>query len=170
MASSKLTFFCKLTGNASDKILYPRTKRRSSSFPAHRSPDRRGSFRLWSSNRRLRRSASTRTLHKHYADTSSSTEYPNSGDSTPTPSMFLLSLKYNKTKLLKTIILAEKESLLSRIFRRSKRSQCQIGTFGGQFPPTEWFNSKAIHLHSVGTQTHAEKVSNILVSSESFTV
>lgn len=130
-------------GNASDKILYPRTKRRSSSFPAHRSPDRRGSFRLWSSNRRLRRSASTRTIHKHYADTSSSTEYPNSGDSTPTP---------------------KKESLLSRIFRRSKRSQCQIGTFSAQFPPTEWFNSKAVHLHSVGTQTSAEKDSGIDIS------
>ncbi|XP_019757329.2 uncharacterized protein LOC109535775 isoform X2 [Dendroctonus ponderosae] len=130
-------------GNASDKIMYPRTKRRSSSFPAHRSPDRRGSFRLWSSNRRLRRSASTRTIHKHYADTSSSTEYPNSGDSTPTP---------------------KKESLLSRIFRRSKRSQCQIGTFSAQFPPTEWFNSKAVHLHSVGTQTAAEKDSGIDIS------
>lgn len=127
-------------GNASDKILYPRNKRRSASFPAHRSPDRRGSFRLWSSNRRLRRSASTRTIHKHYVDTSSSTEYPNSGNSTPTP---------------------KKESLLSRIFRRSKRSQCQIGTFGAQFPPSEWFNSKAVHLHSVGTQTTAEKDSGI---------
>ncbi|CAG9765994.1 unnamed protein product [Ceutorhynchus assimilis] len=130
-------------GNASDKILYPRTKRRSSSFPAQRSPDRRGSFRLWSSNRRLRRSASTRTIHKHYADTSSSTEYPNSGDSTPTP---------------------KKESLLSRIFRRSKRSQCQIGTFGAQFPPSEWFNSKTVHLHSIGTQTSSEKDSGIDIS------
>ncbi|CAH1108915.1 unnamed protein product [Psylliodes chrysocephalus] len=119
-------------GNASDKILYARNKRRSSSFPSHRSPDRRGSFRLWNSSRRLRRSASTRTLAKHYVDTSSSTEYPNSGESTPTP---------------------KKASLLSRLFRRSKRSQCQIGTFGAQFPPTEWFNSKAVHLHSVGTQT-----------------
>ncbi|XP_074027214.1 stork-head domain-containing protein knockout [Leptinotarsa decemlineata] len=121
-------------GNASDKILYPRTKRRSASFPAPRSPDRRGSFRLWSSSRRLRRSASTRTIAKHYVDTSSSTEYPNSGDSTPTP---------------------KKESLLSRLFRRSKRSQCHIGTFSAQFPPTEWFNSKAVHLHNVGTQTSA---------------
>lgn len=119
-------------GNASDKILYARTKRRSSSFPSPRSPDRRGSFRLWNSNRRLRRSASTRTIAKHYVDTSSSTEYPHSGESTPTP---------------------KKVSLLSRLFRRSKRSQCQIGTFGAQFPPTEWFNSKAVHLHNVGTQT-----------------
>ncbi|KAJ8921003.1 hypothetical protein NQ315_015799, partial [Exocentrus adspersus] len=121
-------------GNASDKILYPRTKRRSASFPTPRTLDQRGSFRLWSSNRRLRRSASTRTIAKHYVDTSSSTEYPNSGDSTPTP---------------------KKESLLSRLFRRSKRSQCHIGTFSAQFPPTEWFNSKAVHLHNVGTQTAA---------------
>ncbi|XP_066258108.1 storkhead-box protein 1 isoform X1 [Euwallacea similis] len=130
-------------GNASDKILYPRTKTRSSSFPTPRTSDRRSSFRLWSSNRRLRRSASTRTLHKYYADTSSSTEYPNSGDSTPTP---------------------KKESLLSRLFRRSKRSQCQIGTFGPHFPPTEWFNSKAVHLHSVGTQTWSEKDSGMDIS------
>ncbi|XP_050306817.1 storkhead-box protein 1 isoform X2 [Anthonomus grandis grandis] len=130
-------------GNSSDKILYPRTKRRTTSFPTHRSPEGRGSFRLWSSNRRLRRSASTRTIHKHYVDTSSSTDYPNSGDSTPTP---------------------KKESLLSRIFRRSKRSQCQIGTFSAQFPPSEWFNSKAVHLHSVGTQTFAEKDSGIDIS------
>ncbi|CAG9825226.1 unnamed protein product [Phaedon cochleariae] len=131
-------------GNASDKILYPRTKRRSASFPSPRSPDRRGSFRLWSSTRRLRRSASTRTIAKHYIDTSSSTEYPNSGDSTPTP---------------------KKESLLSRLFRRSKRSQCHIGTFSAQFPPTEWFNSKAVHLHNVGTQTTAtEKETGINIA------
>ncbi|CAH0557300.1 unnamed protein product [Brassicogethes aeneus] len=132
-------------GNASDKILYPKNKRRSSSFPSPRSPDRR-SFRLWSSNRRLRRSASTRTIAKHhYGDTSSSTEYPNSSDSTPVP---------------------KKESLLSRLFRRSKRSQCQIGTFSAQFPPSEWFNSKAIHLHNVGTQTcPTEKEIGISISS-----
>ncbi|CAG9853936.1 unnamed protein product [Phyllotreta striolata] len=126
-------------GNSSDKVLYARSKRRSSSFPSPRSPDRRGSFRLWNSTRRLRRSASTRTLAKHYVDTSSSTEYPNSGESTPTP---------------------KKASLLSRLFRRSKRSQCQIGTFGAQFPPSEWFNSKAVHLHSVGTQTIAGNKEN----------
>ncbi|XP_017777640.1 PREDICTED: dentin sialophosphoprotein isoform X2 [Nicrophorus vespilloides] len=122
-------------GNTSDKIMYARNnKRRSASFPSPKSPDRRGSFRLWGSSRRLRRSASTRTLARHYADSSSSTEYPNSSDSTHTPT-------------------PKKESLLSRIFRRSKRSQCQISSFSAQFPPTEWFNSKAIHLHNVGTQT-----------------
>lgn len=48
----------------------------------------------------------------------------------------------------------EKASLLSRLFRRSGRSkQRQIETFSAQFPPAEWFNSKAVHLHSVGTQT-----------------
>lgn len=53
----------------------------------------------------------------------------------------------------------EKGSLLSRLFRRSKRSQCQIHTFSAQFPPLEWFNSKAVHLHSVSTQTStADKV------------
>lgn len=48
----------------------------------------------------------------------------------------------------------KKGSLLSRLFRRSGRSkQRQIETFSAQFPPLEWFNSRAVHLHSVGTQT-----------------
>lgn len=73
-------------GNSSDKILYPRnSKHRCSSISVPRSPDRRGSFRLWKSTRRLRRSASTRTIAKHYVDTtSSSTEA--STPSTPSPS------------------------------------------------------------------------------------
>ncbi|KAF5296819.1 hypothetical protein FQA39_LY12337 [Lamprigera yunnana] len=122
-------------GNASDKIIYPRSsKRRSASFPAHRSPNRRGSFRLWGTSRRLRRSASTRTISKHCTDSSSSTDCQNSSDSTQN---------------------SKKPSLLSRLFRRSKRSQCQLNTFSAQFPPMEWFNSKAIHLHSVSTQTSA---------------
>ncbi|KAK5646096.1 hypothetical protein RI129_004560 [Pyrocoelia pectoralis] len=122
-------------GNASDKILYARTnKRRSASFPAHRSPDRRGSFRLWSSARRLRRSASTRTITKHFTDSSSSTDYPNSSDSAQN---------------------SKKPSLFTRLFRRSRRSPCHFNTFSAQFPPMEWFNSKAIHLHSVSTQTTA---------------
>lgn len=149
-----------VSGNASDKILYPRTKRRSASFPDRRSPDRRGSFRLWSSNRRLRRSASTRTIAKnHYVDTSSSTEYPNSGDSTPVPSKEC-PCHFDESYLVTSRnLFSEKESLLTRLFRRSKRSQCQIRTYSDQFPPTEWFNSKAIHLHNVGTQTTApEKV------------
>ncbi|XP_063922621.1 probable serine/threonine-protein kinase nek3 [Zophobas morio] len=119
-------------GNPSDKVLYPRSsKYRASSLSVPRSPDRRGSFRLWRSSRRLRRSASTRTIAKHYVDTtSSSTE--TSAPSTPSP---------------------KKESLLSRLFKKTKRSQCQISSFSAQFPPTEWFNSKAVHLHSIGTQT-----------------
>lgn len=55
---------------------------------------------------------------------------------------------------------SEKASLLSRLFRRSGRSkQRQIETYSAQFPPAEWFNSKAVHLHSVGTQT-SDLVSN----------
>lgn len=51
-------------------------------------------------------------------------------------------------------MITEKPSLLSRLFRRSGRSrQRQIQSYSGQFPPTEWFNSKIVHLHSVGTQT-----------------
>lgn len=49
---------------------------------------------------------------------------------------------------------AEKGSLLSRLFRRSGRAkQRQIETYSAQFPPAEWFNTRAVHLHSVGTQT-----------------
>lgn len=44
-------------------------------------------------------------------------------------------------------------SLLSRIFRRSCRSTKKIESYSAQFPPREWFNSKAVHLQSVGTQT-----------------
>lgn len=80
-------------GNSSDKIIYPRsTKYRASSLSVPRSPDRRGSFRLWRTSRRLRRSASTRTIAKHYIDnTSSSTE--TSSASTPSPSKIYLLTK-----------------------------------------------------------------------------
>lgn len=73
-------------GNSSDKILYPRSnKHRASSISMSRSPERRGSFRLWRSGRRLRRSASTRTIAKNYAadTTSSSTETSSSPQITP---------------------------------------------------------------------------------------
>lgn len=62
-------------------------------------------------------------------------------------------LQISKHFFLYNNVFPEKESLLSRIFRRSKRSHCRIKTFSAQFPPAEWFNSRAIHLHSVGTQT-----------------
>lgn len=71
--------------------------------------------------------------------------------------------------LTKTIVLRfhpEKASLLSRLFRRSGRSkQRQIETYSAQFPPAEWFNSKAVHLHSVGTQT-SDLVSNADIKSD----
>ncbi|XP_005188677.2 ras guanine nucleotide exchange factor R [Musca domestica] len=123
-------------GNPSDKILYPRTsKRRSSSFPTPRSLERRHSLRLFGSSKRLQRCASTRSLSKTYAQTlntdSSSSEYQSTDSSSP-----------------------KKGSLLSRLFRRSGRNKSrQLETYSAQFPPAEWFNSKAVHLHSVGTQT-----------------
>lgn len=71
-----LCLFSISSGNSSDKIMYPRNnKRRSASFPSNKSPDRKGSFRLWGSSRRLSRSASTRTIARTYIDNSSSTEY-----------------------------------------------------------------------------------------------
>ncbi|XP_045472058.1 storkhead-box protein 1 [Harmonia axyridis] len=121
-------------GNSSDKILYARPGKYHS-IHSGRNQGGRSSFKLWSSSRRIRRSASTRTLAKHYHDTSSSTDGPHS-DTSPTP---------------------KKSSLFSRIFRKSKRSQCQLQqNLNGQYPPSEWFNSKAVHLHNIGTQTLCE--------------
>lgn len=57
---------------------------------------------------------------------------------------------------------AEKTSFLARIFRRSGRKRGlsappSIQTFSAQFPPTEWFNPKVIHMHCVGTQTKPQE-------------
>ncbi|XP_055909264.1 uncharacterized protein LOC129944101 isoform X1 [Eupeodes corollae] len=134
-------------GNPNDKILYPRAaKRRSASFPTPRSLERRHSLRLFGSSKRLQRCASTRSLSKTYAQTlatdSSSSEYQSTDSSSP-----------------------KKGSLLSRLFRRSGRTkQRQIETYSAQFPPAEWFNSRAVHLHSIGTQT-ADHVSNMIFTS-----
>ncbi|XP_063621175.1 probable serine/threonine-protein kinase DDB_G0267686 [Cydia splendana] len=129
-------------GNPNDKILYGRpNKRRSASFPAPRSLDRRHSLRIFgSSSKYLQRCASTRSLHhKHNntTDSSSSTDYPPSVESAS----------------------PKKASLLSRLFRRSGRSKQAraMSTFSAQFPPTEWFNSKAVHLHCVATQTNSKE-------------
>ncbi|XP_049793578.1 probable serine/threonine-protein kinase nek3 isoform X2 [Schistocerca nitens] len=59
---------------------------------------------------------------------------------------------------LADVVCGEKGSLLSRLFRRSGRKQRQAGelsTFSAQFPPSEWFNPRVVHLHSVGTQTRS---------------
>ncbi|KAL0840072.1 hypothetical protein ABMA28_015391 [Loxostege sticticalis] len=129
-------------GNPNDKILYGRpNKRRSASFPAPRSLDRRHSLRIFgSSSKYLQRCASTRSLHHKNAnttDSSSSTDYPPSVESAS----------------------PKKVSLLSRLFRRSGRSKQTraMSTFSAQFPPTEWFNSKAVHLHCVATQTNSKE-------------
>ncbi|CAB3243441.1 unnamed protein product [Arctia plantaginis] len=129
-------------GNPNDKILYGRpNKRRSASFPAPRSLERRNSLRIFgSSSKYLQRCASTRSLHHKNAnttDSSSSTDYPPSVESAS----------------------PKKVSLLSRLFRRSGRSKQTrtMSTFSAQFPPTEWFNSKAVHLHCVATQTNSKE-------------
>lgn len=67
---------------------------------------------------------------------------------------------YLESELIFGFLYTEKGSLLSRLFRRSGRNKVrQLETYSGQFPPAEWFNSKAVHLHSVGTQTQ-DPVSN----------
>ncbi|XP_033210626.1 uncharacterized protein LOC117168857 isoform X2 [Belonocnema kinseyi] len=120
-------------GNPNDKILFARCR----SVPARL--ERRHSLRLWGSARRLHRSGSSRSLPRRpeRSDTSSSAEYA-STDSTP----------HSPTK---------KIGLLSRLFRRSTRRKGTplMGTFSAQYPPTEWFNPRVVHLHSVATQTRA---------------
>ncbi|XP_055688578.1 uncharacterized protein LOC129793055 isoform X2 [Lutzomyia longipalpis] len=120
-------------GNPNDKIMYARSsKRRSASFPTPRSLERRHSMRLFGSSKRLQRCSST-SLTKTYASTADSSSSENQSTDSSSP---------------------KKGSLLSRLFRRSGRSkQRHIETFSAQFPPLEWFNSRAVHLHSVGTQT-----------------
>lgn len=83
-------------GNPNDKVLYGRpNKRRSASFPAPRSLDRRHSLRIFgSSSKYLQRCASTRSLHHKHAnttDSSSSTDYPPSVESA-SPSKYLIAL------------------------------------------------------------------------------
>ncbi|XP_034950587.1 uncharacterized protein knockout isoform X2 [Chelonus insularis] len=120
-------------GNPNDKILFARCR----SVPGRL--ERRHSLRLWGSARRLHRSGSSRSLPRRpeRSDTSSSAEYA-STDSAP----------HSPTK---------KIGLLSRLFRRSSRRKGTplMGTFSAQYPPTEWFNPRVVHLHSVATQTRA---------------
>lgn len=139
-------------GNPNDKILYPRSaKRRSASFPTPRSLERRHSLRLFGSTKRLQRCQSTKSLSKNttlppnnqsMVIDSSSSEYQSTDSSSPKKSA----------------------SLLSRLFRRSCRASKKIETFSAQFPPREWFNSKTVHLQSVGTQTldHNDSLSHAL--------
>ncbi|KAG8338521.1 Storkhead box 1 [Homalodisca vitripennis] len=127
----------KLIGNSKDKVLYARS-------PAKRAQlERRHSLRLFGSNKRLsalQRSGSMR----HIPSRQTSTDTSLVGNSLASSSTF-------SRKSL---------SLLSRIFRRSKRGKSQpLQTFSAQFPPTEWFNSRVRHLHSVGTQTQAVRTS-----------
>ncbi|KAG7208106.1 hypothetical protein KM043_009678 [Ampulex compressa] len=120
-------------GNPNDKVLFARCR----SMPGRL--ERRHSLRLWGSARRLHRSGSSRSLPRRpeRSDTSSSAEYA-STDSAP----------HSPTK---------KIGLLSRLFRRSTRRKGTplMGTFSAQYPPTEWFNPRVVHLHSVATQTRA---------------
>ena len=43
-----------------------------------------------------------------------------------------------------------------------------MGTFSAQYPPTEWFNPRVVHLHSVATQTRAASPSVSLKSYTNF--
>lgn len=156
-------------GNPNDKILYPRSaKRRSASFPTPRSLERRHSLRLFGSTKRLQRCQSTKSLTKTattlppnqsngMVTDSSSSEYQSTDSSSPSK---WLQTVFNLSGLTAINLSTEKSaSLLSRIFRRSCRSSKKIETYSAQFPPREWFNSKTVHLQSVGTQTLDHHVS-----------
>lgn len=124
-------------------------------------------MRIFGSSKRLQRCSSTRSLSKTYVQAintdSSSSEYQSTDSSSP--SIFLsfhyfiyLYSIYLYNYILKYIFQCiEKGSLLSRLFRRNGRGNKTNSrlhqTYSAQFPPAEWFNSKAVHLHSVGTQT-----------------
>jgi hypothetical protein len=160
-------------GNPNDKILYPRSaKRRSASFPTPRSLERRHSLRLFGSSKRLQRCQSTKSLSKNttlqpnqpnMVTDSSSSEYHSTDSSSPSE---LNNASINFCTVTATDLLCnsteKSASLLSRIFRRSCRSSKKIESFSAQFPPREWFNSKAVHLQSVGTQTLDHHVSRLL--------
>lgn len=161
-------------GNPNDKILYPRSsKRRSASFPTPRSLERRHSLRLFGSSKRLQRCQSTRSLTKNSTlqpqsqtsatitvTDSSSSEYQSTDSSSPSKTIVIdivstLDFQFN-------FFTEKSASLLSRIFRRSCRTPGKkIETFSAQFPPREWFNSKAVHLINVGTQTLDHHVSRV---------
>ncbi|KAJ8670327.1 hypothetical protein QAD02_001586 [Eretmocerus hayati] len=120
-------------GNPNDKVLFARCR----SVPARL--ERRHSLRLWGSARRLHRSGSSRSLPRRpeRSDTSSSAEYASTDSASHSPT--------------------KKVGLLSRLFRRSTRRKgaTLMGTFSAQYPPTEWFNPRVVHLHNVATQTRA---------------
>ncbi|XP_070492475.1 uncharacterized protein DDB_G0286591 [Chironomus tepperi] len=150
-------------GNPNDKILYPRSsKRRSASFPTPRSLERRHSLRLFGSSKRLQRCQSTRSLTKN------STLQPQSQTSATITVTDSSSSEYQSTDSSSP---KKSASLLSRIFRRSCRTPGKkIETFSAQFPPREWFNSKAVHLINVGTQTldHHDSLSNALSTNSTY--
>ncbi|XP_035730737.1 storkhead-box protein 2-like isoform X1 [Vespa mandarinia] len=127
-------------GNPNDKVLFARCR----SMPGRL--ERRHSLRLWGSARRLHRSGSSRSLPRRpeRSDTSSSAEYASTDSAPHSPTSF-------------SGMFTEKIGLLSRLFRRSTRRKGAplMGTFSAQYPPTEWFNPRVVHLHSVATQTRA---------------
>lgn len=116
-------------GNASDKVLYARTDKQWSAIS--KNGDLKSTLRLWGSNRRIKRSYSTRTIAKNYAEIINGSDASSNDTSTT----------------------SNKASLFSRIFRKSKRSQQSQKGISDKSHPIEWFNSKAVHLLSVGTQT-----------------
>ncbi|CAD1476519.1 unnamed protein product, partial [Heterotrigona itama] len=137
------TLLVVLAGNPNDKVLFARCR----SMPGRL--ERRHSLRLWGSARRLHRSGSSRSLPRRpeRSDTSSSAEYASTDSAPHSPTS-----EFNRGRDC-----FEKIGLLSRLFRRSTRRKGAplMGTFSAQYPPTEWFNPRVVHLHSVATQTRA---------------
>jgi hypothetical protein len=105
----------------------------------------------------------TATMPATTVTDSSSSEYQSTDSSSPselmTQSLIVEAILINFSYTLLCYI-EKSASLLSRIFRRSCRNPSKkLESYSAQFPPREWFNSKAVHLVNVGTQTLDHHVS-----------
>ncbi|CAG2057063.1 unnamed protein product, partial [Timema podura] len=140
-----------------DKIMYARITKRSSSFPISGHIERRHSLRLFGSSKRLSSSLTRCGSLKHISNKHS---VPLTSDNASSTEDYNTECNHGKN-------VEKKTSLLSRLFRRSGRKRglsappAPLVTFSAQFPPTEWFNPRVVHLHSIGTQTSGKSSNNL---------
>nr|CAD7266017.1 unnamed protein product [Timema shepardi] len=144
-------------GDPNDKIMYARITKRSSSFPISGHIERRHSLRLFGSSKRLSSSLTRYGSMKHISNKHS---VPLTSDHASSTEDYNTECNHGKN-------VEKKTSLLSRLFRRSGRKRglsappAPLVTFSAQFPPTEWFNPRVVHLHSIGTQTSGKSSNNL---------
>nr|CAD7201519.1 unnamed protein product [Timema douglasi] len=144
-------------GDPNDKIMYARITKRSSSFPISGHIERRHSLRLFGSSKRLSSSLTRCGSMKHISNKHS---VPLTSDHASSTEDYNTECNHGKN-------VEKKTSLFSRLFRRSGRKRglsappAPLVTFSAQFPPTEWFNPRVVHLHSIGTQTSGKSSNNL---------